>query len=101
MQAKKASLIICHESNDFRALKEIEGSNSRYFNASNETKSRVNIVPASEELLKSELAKLSIIIDDVPSIKIVAEKFYKELVTIKGGRLAWDEDTHKGFFEIV
>ncbi len=101
MAELKATLIICEHADNFRALKEIEGSDSRYIAGSRETSKAVKIRPANDDLLKKELADLSIIIDDVPTIRKVANKFIKELVTKKDGKLAFDECTYKGLFEIV
>lgn len=101
MEPKNASLIVCHKKGDCRVLQNMEGSRSQYFSSSRETEYSVKVVPASDELLRREVSKLGLVIDHMPTIKIVAEKFYSELISIKGGKLAWDEDTNKGFFEIV
>lgn len=99
--SKNATLIICEHKNNFRALKEMEGSGSKYIPGSKEKSSRVKVIKASDESIKAELASINVIIEDPDTIRKVAEKFYSEIVSRDGGKIAWDEDTHLGFFEIV
>lgn len=99
--SKSATLIICGNANNFRALKEMEGSGSRYIPGSKEKSSRVKVIKASDETIKAELASIDIIIDDLATVRKVAQKFHSEIVSRDGGKIAWDEDTHLGFFEIV
>lgn len=96
----KASLIVCHHSNDFRALKEMEGTTDRYIPGSRETMSSVVIKKASGELLQQELALLEINIEDIPTAQKVAEKFKDELSSRPGGKIARDEGAGI-FYEIV
>lgn len=101
MERRKAKLIICHHASDFRALKEIEGSNGRYIPSHTESVKDVIITQAASSLLKRELADIGIIIDDFPSIDRVAEKFAKELCCRPGGKLALDQDFGLGLCEIL
>ena len=88
-----ASLIVCHHSNGFRALKEIEGTNKTYYAGSQETKISVKIRKASPGLLKEELSALGVKIEDLPTIEMVAPKFSDELVTRPSGKIAKDQST--------
>ncbi|MFA5163286.1 MAG: hypothetical protein WC441_02030 [Patescibacteria group bacterium] len=101
MEKRKAKLVICHHVSDFRALKEIEGSNGRYIPAHTESTKNVFITQASSSLLKKELAAIGIIIDDWPSVDRVAEKFAKELCCRRDGKLALDQDFGLGLCEIL
>lgn len=100
----KATLIISHHENDYRSLKEMEGSGSTYYKGPGESCKEVYVVLATCETLKTELAKLKIMIDDCETVKIVAEKFHEELVTMKDGKLAWNDFSighPQGLYEIV
>ncbi len=95
-----ASLIVCHHSNDFRALKEIEGMGNSYLCAVNETRSRVVIREATGELIRNELELLGIMTPDVPTAQKIAKDFIDLLATRPGGKLA--RDSYQGiFYEIV
>ncbi len=96
-----ATLIVCHHSDNARVLKEMEGSGSRYFPAVGETSNRVEIIPATMELLQKELAELGLIIEDLPTIEKVAKKFRHELISRPGGSLAADGDTNSGLYEVI
>jgi len=80
----------------------LEGSGFDYESDSKgrETVSPVEISPASDDLLKKELSKLSIIIDDIQTISKVADKFWRELAESREGKLGWAEHEKK-FFEII
>jgi hypothetical protein len=93
----KRKLIICHHSKDYRELHDLH----RYSGA-NETEKIVEVQPASLELLQTELEKLKIKVRDPETITIVAAKFHEELVTLPGGKLAWDNLSEESdFFEII
>jgi len=101
MKTQQASLIILHHKHNCRILKEMEGSIATYSCGPQETKIWVQVIPATDHLLQNSLQQIGIIIEDMPSVRKVAQKFSSELIQIEGGSLAWDQDTHKGFFEII
>ncbi|MCX6795142.1 MAG: hypothetical protein NT165_00170 [Candidatus Falkowbacteria bacterium] len=101
MEQKRAKLIICHRKGNARILKEIEGSGERYAKTDNESEKRVIITQASTALIKEELLKIGLKIDDIPTIEKVAKKFDLDLVKIPGGKLALDEGFGLGLCEII
>lgn len=88
---KKAYLFVCHKTNS-RILKGLGRDSGDYYPKIGQTKRQVNVVIASDQDLKSELAKLGLKLDkkSTISLKMVAEKFFEELIRIENGQLAWD-----------
>lgn len=101
MKKKKAKLIILHHSGDARILKEVAGSGQHYQLGSEESKYSVVVTQASVESLKKELLQLGLVIDDIPTIKKVAEKFAAELIRRPNGKLAMDNSFGLGLCEII
>lgn len=100
-EVKTAKLITLHHSSDVRILKEIEGSNCLYYCGPNESSRSVSIRQATIALLKEELGHMGIVIEDVPTIQRVANKFSTELAKKLGGKLAIDYDFGLGLCEIL
>ena len=103
MKTRTASLFVCHDLKDFRALKEMEGSGNSCLNIGNATKISVSVFPATEEVLQNELKKIGIVVNDLSTVREIAAKYVDELCCLEDGVLAWDETpaTREGFFQIV
>jgi len=101
MERKKAKLITLHHSGDARILKEIEGSNNRSFTGPQESHCPVVITQASTNILKEELLKIGLKIEDLVTIEKVANKFAQELIRIPNGKLALDDHFGLGLCEIL
>ena len=101
MERKKAKLITLHHNGDARILENIEGSNSRYMPGRGESDRPVVITQASTNVLKEELLKIGLVIEDQPTIDKVARKFAMELVKIQDGKLALDNNFGLGLCEII
>lgn len=99
---RQAKLIVCHHSNEFKALTQMRDG-SRYIPGSRESSYNVVVTPATNIDLISALNDAGIFNHTMPNlhescIRKIAEKFSQELCTLPEGNLAWDEDTHEGFF---
>jgi hypothetical protein len=55
---------------------------------------------ASENMIKEYLKKIDIEIDNKKTLEIVSKKFWKELTSIEGGKLAFLRES-KTFYEII
>jgi hypothetical protein len=105
MELKKALMVTEPMRFNTRSLYEMEGTNDGklYSNDNSLIMCFVRVRPATDELLKSELAKLGIIIEDIPTIKKVAEKFPTELSGMENGKIAsyFSYSCKNKFWEIV
>ncbi|HUC88974.1 MAG TPA: hypothetical protein VMR49_03000 [Candidatus Paceibacterota bacterium] len=92
METKKALLVTEIYRFNQRSLYEMEGTRDGRFYSNGVSGliiQSVRVRPATNELLKSELVRLGIIIDDIPTIKKVANRFISDLSTMKEGKLAY------------
>jgi len=96
---KKSAILVIKE--NFRLLREIEGSDQKYIPLRNESSARVIITQASTQTLKQELALIGLKIEDETTIEKVAKKFSLELAKSMGGKLALDDKFGLGLCEII
>lgn len=104
METKEALLMTNKGCFNERSLHEMEGTidGRMWSNDPNVIFHSVKARLASNELIKSELLKLNLTIEDMPTILKVAGRFQQDLCCMRGGKLAlyWNGSNHK-FWEIV
>lgn len=103
--AKTAYLFTCKipgKKNSKRILKGLHRDSGDYYPKLGQTKKLVKVEMASDKILTSELAKLGLRLDKKSTIdiRLVAKKFYEELIEIEDGQIAWD-DFGKELYKII
>ncbi|HLP86251.1 MAG TPA: hypothetical protein VK153_00005 [Candidatus Paceibacterota bacterium] len=104
MEIREALLMTQKNVFNQRSLHEMEGTRDRrmWSNDPNTIFHSVKVRLASDELIKSELLKLGLVIEDMPTILKVAGRFWQDLCSIEEGKLAvyWNGSSWK-LWEIV